>query len=187
VSLYGLTIESHTPLGRQNARGELPTPTDQRYEEDFLFAHDAVTTAGYDHYEVSNFGKPGQWSRHNGSYWTGAAYVGLGPSAHEFDGGTRRWNRAPYAEWLRMVDQRVDPIADQERLTDENRTAESVYLGLRTVSGLPVRETELPRVQAWIDAGWGHLSQSGVLSLTPLGWLRLDALAADLTVVRSRY
>jgi oxygen-independent coproporphyrinogen-3 oxidase len=187
VSLYGLTIESHTPLGRQSARGELPAPTDQRYEDDFLFAHDAVTSAGYDHYEVSNFGKPGQWSRHNGSYWTGVAYAGLGPSAHEFDGETRRWNRAPYTEWLRMVDECSDPIDDQERLTDENRTSESVYLGLRTVSGLSVRETELPRVQGWIDAGWGHLSQSGVLSLTPLGWLRLDALAADLTVVRSRY
>ena len=187
VSLYGLTIESHTPLGRQSARGELPAPTDGRYEAEFLFAHEAMTAAGYDHYEVSNFGKPGRWSRHNGSYWTGAAYAGLGPSAHEFDGEVRRWNHAPYAEWLRSVDDGMDPISDNERLTAENRDAESIYLGLRTISGLKVNDAELGRIQAWVEAGWGHLDQRGVLSLTPLGWLRLDALATDLTVVRSRY
>jgi oxygen-independent coproporphyrinogen-3 oxidase len=187
VSLYGLTVEPHTPLGRQSARGEVPSPTDQRYETEFLFAHEAMTAAGYDHYEVSNFGKRSFWSRHNSSYWTGVAYAGLGPSAHEFDGTIRRWNHAPYAEWLRLVDAAVDPIAGEERLTGENREAESVYLGLRTVAGLQVDANETARIQPWIDAGWGHIGPGGVLSLTPLGWLRLDALAADLTVVRSRY
>ena len=187
VSLYGLTIEPHTPLGRQSSRGEIPNPTEQRYESEFLYAHDAMCAAGYDHYEVSNFGKPGRWSRHNGSYWTGAAYAGLGPSAHEFDGSSRRWNHAPYAEWLRLSDDAIDPIAGEELLTRENREAESVYLGLRTVAGLRVGTTEMPRIQAWIDAGWGHLTAGGVLTLTALGWLRLDAIAADLTLVRSRY
>jgi oxygen-independent coproporphyrinogen III oxidase len=187
VSLYGLTVEPHTPLGRQSARGEIPTPTEQRYESEFLLAHEVMVGAGFDHYEVSNFGKPGRWSRHNGSYWTGSAYAGIGPSAHEFDGDVRRWNRAPYAEWLRLLDEGIDPIAEQERLTAENRQAESIYLGLRTLGGLQVTAREMPRIAAWVDAGWGHLTETGVLSLTPLGWLRLDALAADLTVVRSRY
>ncbi|MEO7084424.1 MAG: radical SAM family heme chaperone HemW [Gemmatimonadaceae bacterium] len=187
VSLYGLTVEPHTPLGKQTARGELATPEDHRYEAEFLFAHQAMTSAGFDHYEVSNFGRPGRWSRHNSSYWTGAAYAGLGPSAHEFDGSTRRWNRAPYAEWLQLVDQRTDPIADQELLTPENRVAEAVYLGLRTSGGLSVNPSDLGRVQPWIDAGWAARNETGALVLTALGWLRLDALATDLTVVRSRY
>jgi oxygen-independent coproporphyrinogen-3 oxidase len=72
-----------------------------------------------------------------------------------------------------------------EMLTDENRVAEDVYLGLRTVDGLEVSEGEKVRVMPWIEAGWGRLSGSRLV-LTPAGWLRLDTLAADLTLLRSR-
>ena len=86
VSLYGLTVEPHTPLGRWRQRGEVQESPDERYEAEFLMAHDVLTAAGFDHYEVSNFGRPGRRARHNSSYWERTPYAGLGPSSHEFDG-----------------------------------------------------------------------------------------------------
>jgi oxygen-independent coproporphyrinogen-3 oxidase len=111
--------------------------------------------------------------------------VGLGPAAHGFDGLSRRWNVAPYAEWVRRIQGGLDPAEDAETLTSANRTAESVYLGLRTSVGLVLHQSEQPRVRPWVEAGWAAL-EGDRLKLTPLGWLRLDALAADLTHFRSR-
>lgn len=187
LSLYGLTIEPHTPLGRSHARGAVVESPDERYEDEFLLAHELLTAAGFEHYEVSNFGKPPHSSRHNSAYWTGAPYAGLGPSAHEFDGRVRRWNASAYAEWQRRLAAGEDPLDSSETLTAENRIAEAVYLGLRTQRGLELEPGELARVEPWIDVGWATVNGEARLRLTPLGWLRLDALAADLTHVRSRY
>jgi oxygen-independent coproporphyrinogen-3 oxidase len=186
VSLYGLTVEPHTPFGRQQSRGELAEAPDERYEREFLFAHEVMSAAGLEHYEVSNFGRPGMRSRHNSSYWTGAPYLGLGPSAHEFDGMVRRWNKSAYVDWLRALGADRDPIEQSELLTDENKSAERAYLGLRTSSGLVLSDAEVARTKPWVDAGWGYLADEKRLRLTPLGWLRLDALAADLTLFGSR-
>ena len=187
VSLYGLTVEPHTPLGRWQSRGEVTATPDERYEAEFLHAHEAMTAAGFEHYEVSNFGWPGLHSRHNSSYWNDSPYAGLGPSAHEFDGRCRRWNASGYVEWLRKVAAGRDPIEQSEELSDDNRAAELIYLGLRTAGGLGLSESELERAQPWLDAGWATINTDRRMRLTPLGWLRLDALAADLTHVRSRY
>jgi oxygen-independent coproporphyrinogen-3 oxidase len=187
LSLYGLTIEPHTPLGRWHGRGELAESPDERYESEFLHAHDELAAAGFEHYEVSNFGLPERHARHNSAYWTGAPYAGFGPSAHEFDGAARRWNVSAYTEWLTRLGTATDPLDEAEQLTDANRVAEQVYLGLRTTGGLQLEAAERTRVQPWVDAGWGTLDEQGRLTLTPLGWLRLDGLAADLTLVRSHY
>lgn len=187
LSLYGLTVEPRTPLGRWHARGDVAESPDEQYEAEFLYAHDTLAQAGYDHYEVSNFANAGARSRHNCAYWTGVPYAGLGPSAHEFDGAWRRWNVAPYAEWLARLASSDDPVDDREELSAENRTAEQVYLGLRTSEGLSLSASELSRAQAWIDAGWAKRRERDHIALTPLGWLRLDALATDLTHVRSCY
>ena len=186
LSLYGLTIEPATPLGRWSARGTVREAPEERYEAEFLYAHRAAHRAGLEHYEVSNFGRPGWRSRHNSAYWSGAAYAGIGPSAHGFDGDERRWNVAAYVAWLARVDADADPVAGFERLTESNRVAEAVYLGLRTTGGLVLRGPELAHVAPWVEAGWGNVDESGRLTLTPTGWLRLDALAADLTAFRSR-
>ena len=187
ISLYGLTVEPHTPLGRWRSRGELDEAPDERYEREFLLAHDAMTAAGLEHYEVSNFGRAGFRSRHNSAYWTEAPYAGLGPSAHEFDGVARRWIRSAYVDWLRALEAGRDPIEQSETLTDENKTAERTYLGLRTEAGLTLSDAEIERTKRWVEAGWADLSADRRLRLSPLGWLRLDALAADLTLLRSRY
>jgi oxygen-independent coproporphyrinogen-3 oxidase len=187
LSLYGLTIEPHTPLGRSARRRELVEAPEDRYETEFVEAHDTLVRDGFDHYEVSNFGRPGAHSRHNASYWSGAPYAGLGPSAHGFDGERRRANVAAYTAWAERVAGGRDPIDQNETLTAANRVAERVYLGLRTAEGLEVCEGEVDRVQRWVNAGWGTLDDRNRLRLTALGWLRLDALAADLTLVRSHY
>ncbi len=187
LSLYGLTIEPHTPLGRWHGRGEVDASPDERYETEFLHANDALTAAGFEHYEVSNFGRPGQHARHNSAYWQNVPYAGLGPAAHEFDGDERRWNASAYVEWIKRLHERQDPVEGSERLTADNRAAERVYLGLRTHAGLELTGSELARVEPWVRSGWATLEHGNRIVLTPLGWLRLDALAADLTLVRSHY
>ena len=81
VSLYGLTIEPMTPLGRWVGRGREVAAGEEPYEAEYMLAHDLLAARGFDHYEVSNYGLPGRWSRHNAAYWAHVPYVGLGPSA----------------------------------------------------------------------------------------------------------
>ena len=184
ISLYGLTVESDAPLGKQVARGEVAEAPEDRYESDFLLADELLTQAGFEHYEVSNFARVGHRARHNFSYWRGVPYGGIGPGAHEFDGNTRRWNVGAYVDWVRRLEKGTDPVEGREILTPENRIAEAVYLGLRTADGLEIDASERARVASWVEAGWASFSGKR-LSLTPYGWLRLDSLAADLTHFRS--
>jgi oxygen-independent coproporphyrinogen-3 oxidase len=180
VSLYGLTFHERTPLARWRERGEVTEAPDEAYASEFLLAHEVLTDAGLEHYEVSSYARPGMRSRHNASYWSGAPWAGVGPAAHEFDGLRRRWNVAPYAHWERLVRAGRDPKEGEEVLSRENRAAERVYLGLRTSAGLTLTEPEFSKVRRWVEAGWATL-HGAILRLTPEGWLRLDALAAGLT------
>ncbi len=185
LSLYGLTVEPSTPLAHWIARGQSAAPDDEIYAAEFLAAHAAATTAGYEHYEVSNFALPGARSRHNACYWRGVPYAGFGPSAHEFDGATRRWNVAPYVQWRTALSAGADPRAGAERLTDAERLTERVYLGLRTSDGLALELGDERVVDSWVEQQWvKRIAQRAVM--TPDGWLRLDTLAADLTYARSR-
>jgi oxygen-independent coproporphyrinogen-3 oxidase len=180
VSLYGLTVHERTPLARWRDRGEAAEAPDETYADEFLLAHELLTRAGFEHYEVSSYARPGRRSRHNASYWSGVPWAGLGPAAHEYDGVRRRWNVGPYARWAQLVGAGRDPGEGEEVLSRENRDAERVYLGLRTSSGLEATDAERAKAASWVAAGWASLD-GNVLRLTPEGWLRLDALAAALT------
>jgi len=184
LSVYGLTVEPHTPLGRWAARGEVREAPEDRHATEFLRAHDRLTGAGFEHYEVSNYARPAFRARHNSAYWTRVPYLGLGPSAHGFDGAVRRWNLAPYAAWSEAAGR--DPLDGSERIGSAERDAEEVYLGLRTVDGLDIPQKDIKKVTLWMDQGWAVLEPAGRLRLTAEGWLRLDALAAALTTARSR-
>jgi oxygen-independent coproporphyrinogen-3 oxidase len=186
VSLYGLTVEPRTPLGRWVEAGTAIEQPDEGYERDFLTAHDTLTAAGFEHYEVSNYARPGRRARHNSAYWAMVPYVGLGPAAHGFDGEERRWNARAYAAWRDQAMASHDPVEGRERLTAGNRTAEAVYLGLRSSAGLALETRDHPVVLPWVAAGWGEIGADGRLRCTALGWLRLDSLAAALTHHRSR-
>lgn len=180
LSLYGLTIEPGTPLGRWAERGEVDASDETEYEREFLSAHAGASAAGFDHYEVSNFAQPGHHAVHNRSYWRGVPYFGFGPSAHGFDGSSRRWNRAAYASWRDAASTGTDPVAGSENIGTGEASVESAYLGLRTTSGLRIDEIDRGLVQPWVAAGWAAMQDDRVI-LTALGWLRLDSLAAAIT------
>jgi oxygen-independent coproporphyrinogen-3 oxidase len=190
VSAYGLTLEPRTPYARWVARGANWPAGDDRFAAEFLLVHDRLTAAGYEHYEVSNFGlvRDGRAhrSRHNSAYWAGSPYVGLGPSAHGFREGRRRWNRREWVDYRATVLGGHDPMADEERLTADQRALESVYLGLRTADGIS------PAVRPMLDerallaatsAGW-LTDAAGWLRPTPQGWLVMDQIATALTTSR---
>jgi oxygen-independent coproporphyrinogen-3 oxidase len=187
VSVYGLTVEPHTPLGRWVARREISEAPEEGFEHEYLRAHDVLTAAGLEHYEVSNYGRAGRHSRHNWAYWRRKPYGGLGPSAHEFDGQSRRWNAAAYTEWVSHVSRDTDPVEGCETLDGEQSDAEELYLSLRTTAGVELLESERDHVSRWLEAGWAGWTDDSRIRLTSLGWLRLDALATDLTLLRSRY
>lgn len=180
LSLYGLTVEPGTPLGRWSDRGEVQSADESVYEQEFLAAHAAAEAIGLHHYEVSNFAQPGHESRHNRAYWQGVPYLGLGPSAHGFAGGWRRWNVSAYGAWRDRAVRGDDPIGGSEFIGAEQARLEAVYLGLRTTEGLVVGPDEARQATTWISQGWAILDGDR-LRLTPLGWLRLDSLAAALT------
>src|SRR5205085_6449872 len=158
---------------------------EEMFEKEFLVADASLTAAGFQHYEVSSYGKAGRRSRHKWPYWRRDVYGGLGPSAHEFDESARRWNVAPYAAWASRLARRESTEAGSEVLDANDVESENVYLSLRTTDGVPVTDNERPDVARWIEAGWASFDDSR-LRLTPSGWLRLDALANHLTLLRSR-
>jgi len=183
VSLYGLTVEDHTPLGRAAARGAVTPAGEQRYEAEYLRLHERLGAEGYRFYEVSNAALPGFEAVHNRAYWRLAPYLGLGPSAHSFDGVARWWNEAAYARWRAALDRGASPVAGREILGPKQRRLESLYLGLRTSDGVLLEEPLAPALAAalsgWSAAGWAEVDAPR-LRLTPKGWLRLDELAASL-------
>jgi oxygen-independent coproporphyrinogen-3 oxidase len=175
LSLYGLTIEPHTPLGRWAARGEVSPVDEERYASEFLLAHTMLDACGYEHYEVSNAGRPGYRARHNSAYWRRAPFIGLGPSAHSGFGNERRWNVREWAGYQRLVESGKSPFEGRELLDSRSIRLEELYLGLRTSEGLPLEEVPPVVQDAWERQGWA-IRQRDRLQLTSEGWLRLDAL-----------
>jgi oxygen-independent coproporphyrinogen-3 oxidase len=181
LSLYGLTVEPATPLERWTAAGRVSRTSDERYAEEFLQAHDRLTAVGFNHYEVSNFARPGRIARHNSAYWTGASYLGIGPSAHSYDGVSRRWNVKPYTEWLRFLRGGQSVTEGAEAIGPETAGAERAYLGLRTNNGYRLGAADRFPAEQWVRAGWAAID-GDLVRLNAEGWLRLDSLAAGLTV-----
>ena len=192
LSLYGLTVEPRTVLARLIGRGASAEAADERYEEEYLVAHEMLGRAGYRFYEVSNAARPGREAVHNGAYWQGAPYLGLGPSAHSFDGNERWWNEPAYARWAERLRVGASPVAGRETIGPVQRRTERLYLGLRTSAGVeldagPEDSAIVAAARHWVAAGWARLSEVSPrdgaartrLSLTPRGWLRLDELVAS--------
>lgn len=171
VSAYHLTIEDGTDFGRRVAKGTMRAVEESCSETEFDIVHDVLTMAGFEHYEVSNFALPGRRSRHNSSYWTGDEYLGVGPGAHSFAGGVRRW-----------CDQRVEEYVNgveygSERLSEQDCYNEYIMVSLRRVEGLSLdvvesrfgkqaRQRVEQSAQPFLDVGW--LKRDGV-------WLKIPS------------
>jgi len=184
LSLYGLTVEPRTPLARWISRGTSTAPDDERYAAEYLLAHERLSAAGYEFYEVSNAARDGLRSRHNSAYWSGHSYTGLGPAAHSYDGRARRWNVAAWEKYAGAIRAGRAPLESEETLTPEQRELERLYLALRTDAGVARSACPPGRLTAWVGQGWAEI-RNGRLVCTPEGWLRLDALVRDLTGVEA--
>ena len=141
LSCYQLTIEPGTPFGQRQAGGTLVPPLDEALGTFFTITHERLADAGYEGYEVSNFARaPAFRSAHNQKYWHHVPYLGLGPSAHSFDGRTRWWNERHLARYARQLRAGRSPIAEREQPDAEQRALEALMLGLRTIDGLDVQD-----------------------------------------------
>jgi oxygen-independent coproporphyrinogen-3 oxidase len=182
VSLYGLTAEAAAPLGRWVKEGRETLADEDRYADEYLLAHERLTGAGFEHYEVSNFGLPNRWSRHNFVYWTGAPYAALGPGAHAYHPPLRRWNVRSWDAYRDALSAGHLPTDGEEVVEAGDAALERVWLRLRTNRGFPLDDaTDEQRALAsvWRRHGWARLD-AGVLRLTAEGWLLLDRLALEM-------
>lgn len=182
ISLYGLTAETATPLGRWVGEGREALADEDRYADEYLLAHERLTAAGFEHYEVSNFGLPDRRSRHNFVYWTGAPYAALGPGAHSFAPPERRWNLRSWDAYREAVSSGRLPVDDRETVEAGTAALERAWLGLRTDHGFALRDATAAQrsaAQAWEARGWATRDGEAV-RLTADGWLLLDRLAVEL-------
>lgn len=141
VSCYNLTYEEDTDFLIKHRQGKLDADGD-RDADHFYAAIDLLNTAGYEHYEISNYAKPGHRSTHNQAYWRGADYLGLGPSAYSTHLRTRWKNVADTTEYIRLVNEQRVPIVESEDLNDRQWLMERVALELRTVEGMAEERVE---------------------------------------------
>jgi len=187
LSAYALIVEEGTKLARQIRRGEVPEPDDDLAADMYELADAALSGAGYEWYEVSNWARDGEHrSRHNLGYWRGADWWGIGPGAHSHVGGVRWWNVKHPAAYAGRVLQGLSPAAGRETLDDETRRVEEVLLKVRIAEGLPVSEladAAREEVAGLIADGLidGAAAIGGNVRLTLRGRLLADAVVRRLT------
>lgn len=139
VSAYALTVEEKTALHKFISKGERPAPDETQTAQQYEMLLDDMPKAGFEQYEISNFAKPGFISRHNSSYWRGQHYLGIGPSAHSFNGHTRSWNVANNALYVKRMNEGSATDAS-EVLSSSMRANELIMTGLRTKWGCPKKD-----------------------------------------------
>jgi oxygen-independent coproporphyrinogen-3 oxidase len=135
LSAYGLTIESQTHLGHLVNTNQVKTEKDTKYNAQFEMLMEQTLVHGFDHYEISNFGKSGFYSRHNTSYWFGEKYIGIGPSAHSFNGTERQWNVASNMKYVKALNQNKLAV-EVENLSVNDQCNEHILTRLRTQWGI---------------------------------------------------
>ncbi len=178
LSAYSLTVEEGTALARQVATGRVLMPDDEQVVGQYRMLCDAMRSAGFGHYEVSNFALPGYASRHNSRYWDRTPYVGLGPAAHSFDGHRRRWNVADVERYVVDVFEGCK-YYEEETLTTADAHNETVMTGLRTAAGIPSQLVSRQQMQPYIERGW-IIENADCYCPTEQGMLYADGMASDL-------
>jgi oxygen-independent coproporphyrinogen-3 oxidase len=180
VSAYALTIEPATPLGRKVAAGSVPAPDPDLQADMFDVACELLGNAGYAHYEVSNWSKPGFECRHNLGYWERRPYLGLGAGAHSSRDARRWWNLRPPEAYLEAVESGSLPIGGSEDLDAESRALEETFLRLRTNEGVPLTSVAPDAAEGYLDRGL-LARRNGDLVATEAGMLLLNELVLALS------
>ncbi len=191
ISCYCLTVEEKTALHKFVEMGKAPPVDDKKAAEQFKYLTNALYAHEYEHYEISNFAKPGQYSIHNSNYWKRKKYLGIGPGAHSFDGKSRQWNVANNIKYINAIrDEKLD--FEREELTPTQQYNEYVLTSLRTMWGTKLSEVEkwgekfsthfTTNIQQHINDG-KVVSDNGTYTLSRAGKLFADGIASDLFYV----
>jgi oxygen-independent coproporphyrinogen-3 oxidase len=185
LSCYALTVEPKTPLQKMINLGKAEDVNPDKQSEQFLLLMQWLEDAGYEHYEISNFAKPGFRSRHNSSYWQGKKYLGIGPSAHSFNGDSRQWNISNNAVYIESIAKGIIPF-EKEELTSTQKMNEYIMTSLRTIEGLNLDKALKERGDKLIEISGKYIErglmrrENNFLILTKEGKLLADGIAAGL-------
>ncbi len=187
ISCYALTVEPKTPLEKLIRLQKSENVNPDKQSDQFLLLMTWLKNAGYEHYEISNFAKPGRRSRHNSSYWQGKKYAGIGPSAHSFNGKSRQWNIANNQAYINSIEKGLIP-SEEELLSETEQLNEYIMTSLRTMEGLDISllssrfdtspDTILQKAEKHINRQLLK-KENDFLILTDNGKLFADGIAAD--------
>lgn len=189
ISSYALTVEKDTALSHFINKGIVKPVSDEQSQEQFQILVNKLIDEGFIHYELSNFGKPNKFSKNNSSYWNGGLYLGIGPSAHSYNGKTRSWNIANNLKYISSISKGILP-SDVEVLTKIDRYNERIMTGLRTMWGVSFKQIEKDfgedylvylknRSKSFIREGL-LVIDAGALIATSKGKFLVDGIASDL-------
>ncbi len=188
ISAYALTVEDKTPLAVMIRKGKMPDVNDAVQLQHFEMLLDLLNAHGYQHYEISNFCLPGKYARHNTSYWKGIPYLGIGPSAHSFNGESRQWNVSGITPYIQALKGGKLPF-EKEVLSQSQKFNEYIMTSLRTIWGCDLSHIEKTFGKEWlqqtIEDASIHIKnesltlQNDHLTLTKKGKFRADGIAAD--------
>jgi oxygen-independent coproporphyrinogen-3 oxidase len=191
ISSYSMTVEPATALSSFIKKGEQKPMDEGQSTAQFLILMEQLTEAGFEHYEISNFAKPGLYSKHNSNYWEGVSYLGIGPSAHSFNGESRQWNVSNNSKYIDQIQLKKIP-AEMEVLSTENRINEYIMTSLRTSKGMSLQKiTEhfgsdyskevRNGLEPFADKNWINLNDQ-IVTLTTDGKLFADHIASELFI-----
>lgn len=188
ISAYCLTIEEKTPLNKWVQHGKIAPSTEEEQSHQFMILLELLEENGFQQYEISNFARAGHESKHNSNYWKGAHYLGIGPSAHSFNGSTRSWNVAHNRNYMQGISS-GSPSSETEVLSAKDQFNERILTGLRTIYGVSIAELNqlhpVPkhvhsRADSFIQQGWMFIEPEEKWVLTKQGKLRADYIASEL-------
>lgn len=139
LSCYSLTVEPRTALAKLIRDRKVTEVDEEMSAMHFAMLMDRAARAGFEHYEISNFAKPGSYSKHNTSYWNGEPYLGIGPSAHSYNKVSRQWNISNNPQYIRNIDEGIVPF-EREELSETEKFNEYILTSLRTIWGISLRK-----------------------------------------------
>jgi oxygen-independent coproporphyrinogen-3 oxidase len=189
ISSYALTVEPKTALASFIKKGIMEPVDDDLSQEQFHILIEKLDSKGFVHYELSNFGKPDYFSKNNSAYWQGKSYLGIGPSAHSFNGKERSWNIRNNVKYIKAIEEGILPI-EVETLSKTDKYNEYVMTGLRTIWGVSVKKVEydfgimfkkylFEQAQKHIEQDLLYLENDKLL-VTKKGKFLSDGIASDL-------